>query len=67
MLFSGRVSGQFSHSPADKSIDSIFILCLVGREEFDMEKAKPVAAMLIGKHDFRTFMGTNNEEKTVGS
>lgn len=34
-------------------------------EKFDIEKAKAVAALLIGKHDFRTFMSTNNEEKTV--
>lgn len=34
-------------------------------EEFDMEKAKEVAELLVGKHDFRSFMSTNNEDKTV--
>lgn len=30
-----------------------------------MEKAKAVAGMFVGKHDFRTFMSKTDETKTV--
>lgn len=32
---------------------------------FDVERVKRAAAMLVGKHDFRTFMQISRDEKTV--
>lgn len=49
---------------------SVKILILVyklnySEDEFDIEKAKEASKILIGRHDFRSFMSVSKENKTV--
>lgn len=47
-------------------VKNLIEFCWIRRNRgFEIERAKEVAEMLVGVHDFRTFMSVSREQKTV--